>query len=600
MADRTFARTADDELIARAREGDRGAYGQLWVRHAPAAHAVSRSFTSLDADDVVAEAFARILAAVKKGGGPTTAFRPYLLTTVRNVAREWGTRAQLVDTTDLTEEAEDGAPDAAESAIAALEANETTKVFLSMPTRWQEALWYSEVEGLKPRQFAPLMGIAPNAASALVLRARRGFRDAWITTQLRNSASPTCQETLVLLGSHTRGALSRRDARRVDAHVADCASCALAWDEARDVSSRLALILLPAVIGTSGAVAYATRVHGGGAPAGAVARGAQASGGAARSELTRLVRRAPGLSAIGATTAGVAATGLIAVAMAFAMSPQAGPPIADGTSPHSLKGAPHESADGQPPSVASPQPDLDESSRDERDFALAPAPHPAPGPAPRAPDPGRPTPGSDPTPAPTSTPTPTLAPPTMTLDRSAGDAVYPLMWGVAEPKATVEIVDETGRVRASVPVSSTGAWSVEDLSGGACTTSADDYLGSGVHTVAARQRIDELISPLGSAQTIEIAPPPRIISPQEGSTVPAFGFDLVVHGSPGLYVQRIKLPDDSPCRTDEEAWMRLDWTGSFSRSYTVPRGEHVTIGARYIDMATRRHGPATFTTFLAE
>lgn len=612
MADKTFERTADDELIARAREGDSGAFGQLWVRHAPAAHAVSRSFTSLDADDVVAEAFARILAAIKKGSGPTTAFRPYLLTTVRNVAREWGTRAQrVVDTTGLDEEAQDGAPDAAESALAAMEASETAKVFLNLPVRWQEALWYSEIDGLKPRQFAPLMGIAPNAASALVLRARRGFRDAWITTQLRNPASPACQDTLELLGSHTRGALSRRDARRVDAHVADCAPCALAWDEAREVSSRLALVLVPAVTGAPASAAYSTWAHAGGAQAMALALGAKGGGATAGSTLTKLALRVPTRSVIGATVSAVAATCIVTVAVALAVSPQdAAPPAAGTSAPSAVDPSPVDrsavdpSADGAPvppPSVASPQPDLDPRAGLEQDSALSPAPSPTPTPVPEDPDPRGPTPGGGPTPSPTptptATPTPTLEPPTMIVDLSAGGAVYPLISGVADPNATVEIVDETGAVRASVRANATGSWSADDLSGGTCTTTADAYLGAGTHTVAARQRVGDLLSPVGSAQGIEIAPPPQIVSPREGSTVSASGFDLTLRGVPGLSVQRIKLPDDAPCRTD---WMRLNPMGSFSQSYSAPPGQQVTLGVRYIDEATGRHGPATFTVFVAK
>jgi DNA-directed RNA polymerase specialized sigma24 family protein len=39
-----------------------------------------------EADDIVAESFARVLAQLKRGRGPDSAFRPYLLTTVRRVA----------------------------------------------------------------------------------------------------------------------------------------------------------------------------------------------------------------------------------------------------------------------------------------------------------------------------------------------------------------------------------------------------------------------------------------------------------------------------------------------------------------------------------
>ena len=185
----------------------------------------------------------------------------------------------------------------------------------------------------------------------------------------------------------------------------------------------------------------------------------------------------------------------------------------------------------------------------------------------------------------------------MTVEPSASGALYPFISGVAKPNATVEIVDDTGTVRASVPADAEGAWSADDLSEGACATSASDYLGAGAHTVAARQRVGELLSPLGSAQAIEIAPPPQIVSPQDGSTVSASGFGLALRGAPLQDVQRIKLPDTSPCRTDR---MTLDGTGSLSRSFSVPHAQQVTIGVRYIDWATGRHGPAVFTTFQAE
>jgi len=41
------------------------------------------------ADDIVAEAFARVLAAIREGGGPSHAFRAYLLRAVRNLAHDW-------------------------------------------------------------------------------------------------------------------------------------------------------------------------------------------------------------------------------------------------------------------------------------------------------------------------------------------------------------------------------------------------------------------------------------------------------------------------------------------------------------------------------
>src|SRR5689334_10847027 len=76
----------DAELIAGVRGGDEHAYDLLYRRHSESALRYARSLakSTVDAEDVVAEAFARVLAALQAGMGPEEAFRPYLLSVVRN------------------------------------------------------------------------------------------------------------------------------------------------------------------------------------------------------------------------------------------------------------------------------------------------------------------------------------------------------------------------------------------------------------------------------------------------------------------------------------------------------------------------------------
>ena len=146
---------SDGALIERTRGGDRGAYGELWRRHAPSARTVARSFSSLDPDDLVAESFTRIYDAILAGRGPTGAFRPYLFTTVRNTAASWG-RARHETTLETLESFED--PATSESAtLDALDRSTTAQAFRSLPTRWQEVLWYSEVEGMQPEEIERLI-----------------------------------------------------------------------------------------------------------------------------------------------------------------------------------------------------------------------------------------------------------------------------------------------------------------------------------------------------------------------------------------------------------------------------------------------------------
>ena len=70
--------------------GSGRSYEELYVEYAPAARGLALSMVPPDmADDIVAEAFARVLAAIRAGGGPDHAFRPYLLAAVRNLANDW-------------------------------------------------------------------------------------------------------------------------------------------------------------------------------------------------------------------------------------------------------------------------------------------------------------------------------------------------------------------------------------------------------------------------------------------------------------------------------------------------------------------------------
>ena len=78
---------ADGDLVLRTRSGDSDAFAELWRRHYRAGVTVARNMTSsLDADDLVQEAYTRIYQSIVHGGGPTGSFRAYLFTSIRNTA----------------------------------------------------------------------------------------------------------------------------------------------------------------------------------------------------------------------------------------------------------------------------------------------------------------------------------------------------------------------------------------------------------------------------------------------------------------------------------------------------------------------------------
>lgn len=249
---------SDGDLLRLVRAGDPDAYGELWRRHADAGREAARRVTHrFEPDDLVQEAFARILEAIDSGNGPEGAFRPYLYVTVRNVAASWAGRAAptvpLDDLDQLDGSARTTEPDDPRTRFA--EAGLLGRAYASLPQEWADVLWYTELEELSPAQIAPLLGMQPNAVAALAYRAREGLRRAWLQAHVhRLPDEPSCRWVAERVGSYHRDALSSRARRRFDAHVADCPDCPVLVAEVGDeaavlVRARMRALLWPALLG---------------------------------------------------------------------------------------------------------------------------------------------------------------------------------------------------------------------------------------------------------------------------------------------------------------------------------------------------------------
>lgn len=270
--------SSDAELIAAVRNGATAAFGVLYERHAGAARTVARQYMSASggADDVVADAFAKVLAVLVGGGGPTTAFRAYLFTVVRRLAYVAVNQSRrILPTDDAAFESVFG-PSASseEPALEKFERSTVAKAFKALPERWQAALWYSEVEGLTPAQFAPSLGLTANGAAALAYRAREGLRQQYLQQHLSTSLDAGCAQTGPLLAGYVRGGLSKRDLALVESHLEPCGECRGLLVELGDVSHGMRAIIAPLVLGTAGVGAL------GGLPLWGTAVAATGAGGA--------------------------------------------------------------------------------------------------------------------------------------------------------------------------------------------------------------------------------------------------------------------------------------------------------------------------------
>jgi RNA polymerase sigma factor (sigma-70 family) len=265
----TLRAAQDVELLRLVRSGYDAAFAELFSRHAAAVRGFAvRCCTEMsDADDLAAEAFFRVLQAVRRGAGPDDNVRAYLLTVVRRLAAEWGVRRRDVPVTDEELSRQVDAGYAAPASRADLQL--ISMAFATLPQRWRAVLWRVEVEGERPAVVARYFGLSANATAALARRARQGLRAAYLQAHLAPTGGANgCRSVVDKLGGFTAGQVTGSEARRIRAHLNGCPTCAALHAELADVCAGLrryaGSLTAPAAglaLGTHQAAAHQAAAH---------------------------------------------------------------------------------------------------------------------------------------------------------------------------------------------------------------------------------------------------------------------------------------------------------------------------------------------------
>src|SRR4051794_33124616 len=236
----------DTDLLAAVRAGDTAAYGTLYERHSAAtrqlAYALARDPS--DADDLVAETWAKVFATLRAGRGPLVAFRAYLHTTLRHVCYHRARRDRRLEFTDDLTRYDEGQP-FLDPALDRLERTYAARAFRQLPERWRDVLWRTEVEGASPAEVAPQLGLTPNAVAVLAHRAREGLRRLYLQQHVKGAEHPDCRWTAARLGTHLRGRLAARDRSRLATHLAGCAGCRIRLSELSEVGGARSRLSYP-------------------------------------------------------------------------------------------------------------------------------------------------------------------------------------------------------------------------------------------------------------------------------------------------------------------------------------------------------------------
>ncbi|WP_426571204.1 sigma-70 family RNA polymerase sigma factor [Aquihabitans sp. McL0605] len=223
-------------LLDAARDGSAGAFGILYERHR--AHAVATARRALSqgdssaAEDVAEVAFLRVFAAVRNGKGPTDTLRYYLTTAVRREA--WRTQRRRRRQSEVVELWAVDEPTAAEQEPVAPEPLDDhdpsahvllSEAFRGLSERWRNVLWLTEVEGRKPAEIAPMLGVSAGTASALAYRARQGLLTAYLDAYRHHGVDDACAALNGRLGAYVAAGCIPEGFDDVVAHLEGCPSC---------------------------------------------------------------------------------------------------------------------------------------------------------------------------------------------------------------------------------------------------------------------------------------------------------------------------------------------------------------------------------------
>jgi RNA polymerase sigma-70 factor (ECF subfamily) len=165
----------DEVLLERSLQGDADAFRALYDRHAGEVYGYARRIVGdgAAAEDVSQEVF---LTVVRRGVtfDRTRAFRPWLLTLVRNKSIDWLRARSKRPETKLAGEA----LEAMAEQVAASEAGEEVERALArLPLAYRETLWLCDALGLTYVEAGTILGCDPGTIGSRISRGRKALRD---------------------------------------------------------------------------------------------------------------------------------------------------------------------------------------------------------------------------------------------------------------------------------------------------------------------------------------------------------------------------------------------------------------------------------------
>ncbi len=191
----TEARFNERELIARSRDGDRSAFGKLYVLYEAGIYRYAyRLLEDADeADDIRQETFVRAYQSLARFRGEA-GFRTYLLTICANLCRDRMRQRHRrpvssygLAPSEFAVTGQSHAPEAADPSRLLEQADQAARVWRALrrlPAAPREILLLRHVEGLEMDEIAQILGCTKISVPVRLFRARRLFKDLFLALLL--------------------------------------------------------------------------------------------------------------------------------------------------------------------------------------------------------------------------------------------------------------------------------------------------------------------------------------------------------------------------------------------------------------------------------